>query len=186
MDDRMIIDMYFYRNVQAIELTRQKYGKLLSSVSYNILGSIPDAEECVADTFTQLWNTIPPKEPPNLSAYACKIARNISLNKLEFLTAQKRGEGKSGVIIDEFCEIIPSNENVEEVIELRALTEAINKFLATISKEQRIIFVKRYWFFKTDNEIASELSITTNKVRTSLSRTRKKLKSYLIKEGYTL
>lgn len=186
MDDRMIIEKYFSRDEQAIELTKAKYGRLLSTVSYNILGSIPDAEECVSDTLVQLWSTIPPKEPPNLSAYACKIARNISLNKLEFITAEKRGAGKSGVIIDEFSEVIPSSENVEEMMELSALTELINRFLATIPKEPRIIFVKRYWFFKTDDEIASELSVTTNKVRTSLCRTRKKLKDYLLKEGYAL
>lgn len=186
MDDSKIIEMYFLRDEQAIEHTKDKYGRLLNTVSFNILGSIADAEEAVSDTYLQLWNSIPPNTPLNLMAYACKIARNLSINKLEFLSAEKRGAGKSGVILDEFCEIIPSNENIEETIELSALTEAINCFLASISKESRIIFIKRYWFFMTDDEIAKELSFTTTKVRTSLSRTRKKLRAYLIKEGYTL
>lgn len=186
MDDRKIIELYFLRDDNAIERTREKYGRLLNVVSYNILGNVSDAEECVSDTYFQLWNSIPPKQPPSLSTYACKIARNISLNKLEYLSADKRGAGKSGVVIDEFSEIIPSSENVEEKIELSALTDAINRFLSSIPKESRIIFVKRYWFFMTDDEIAEELSVTTTKVRTSLSRTRKKLKAYLIKEGYTL
>ncbi len=186
MDDRKIIELYFLRDDKAIEHTREKYGRLLNTVSYNILGNVSDAEECVSDTYFQLWNSIPPKTPPNLSAYACKIARNISLNKLEYLSADKRGAGKSGVVIDEFSQIIPSSENIEEKIELGALTQAINRFLSSISKDSRIIFVKRYWFFMTDDEIAEELSVSLSKVRTSLSRTRQKLKAYLIKEGYTL
>lgn len=186
MDDIQIVEMFLNRDEQAIEHTKQKLGKLLNVISYNILENISDAEECVADTLVQLWNTIPPKEPTNLTAYACKIVRNVSLNKLESLSAIKRGAGKASVIIDEFSEVIPSKENVEERIEQSALTEAINIFLQTVSKESRIIFVKRYWFFKSDDEIASELSVTTNKVRTSLCRTRKKLKDYLLKEGYTL
>ena len=186
MSDQRIIELYFSRDEQAIELTKEKYGKLLNTVSLNILDSTPDAEECVNDTYLQLWKSIPPNSPPNLKAYACKIARNISINKLGSHLAIKRGSGQSNVIIDELSEAIPSNQSVEQQIELMVLTEAINAFLHTISKESRIIFVKRYWFFETDEKIASELSITQSKVRTSLSRTRKKLKNYLIKEGYTL
>lgn len=186
MEDKKIIELYFSRDEQAIELTKEKYGKLLNAVSLNILDSTPDAEECVSDTYLQLWNSIPPKSPSNLSAYACKIVRNLSLNKLGSNLAIKRGSGQANVIIDELSEAIPSNQSVDQQIELMVLTEAINSFLHTLSKESRIIFVKRYWFFKSDDEIAAELSITQSKVRTSLSRTRKKLKSYLIKEGYTL
>ncbi len=186
MDDNKIIELYFMRDDLAIEHTCEKYGRLLSAVSFNILGSVPDVEESVSDTYLQLWNSIPPNTPPNLSAYACKIARNISLNRLEFLTADKRGAGKTVCIIDEFSEVIPSNENIEEAIELNELTEAINRFLGTLPKEQRVVFIKRYWFFMTDDEIAKELSVTTTRIRTSLCRTRKKLKAFLLKEGYIL
>ncbi|MBQ8623614.1 MAG: sigma-70 family RNA polymerase sigma factor [Oscillospiraceae bacterium] len=186
MEDEKIIELYFERNQSAIDETDKKYGKLIKNISRNILNSLPDVEECVSDTYMQLWNSIPPKEPPSLKTYACKIVRNLSINRLEFLCADKRGAGKSCEIIDELAEAIPSKENVEEKIELTALTEAINSFLSSISTEQRIIFVKRYWFLKSDEEISSELGVSLAKVRTSLSRTRKKLKVYLIKEGYTL
>ena len=186
MEDSKIIELFFNKDEQALHVTKEKYGKLLESVSFNILGNTPDAEECVNDTWLKLWNTIPPTNPENLSAYACKIARNLSINKLKYLTAEKRGAGKYNAVLEELSDIIPSCQNVEQETELSALTQTINRFLNSLSKQNRIIFVKRYWFFKTDEEISRELSVSQAKVRTSLSRTRKKLKDFLIKEGYEI
>ena len=55
-----------------------------------------------------------------------------------------------------------------------------------LPKETRMIFVRRYWYFYTISEIAAEYGFGESKVKMVLSRTRKKLKVYLEKEGVEL
>jgi RNA polymerase sigma-70 factor (ECF subfamily) len=64
------------------------------------------------------------------------------------------------------------------------LTESINRFLRTLDSETRKIFVRRYWYMSSVNEIAWQYKITPSKVKMSLLRTRDKLRTYLIKEGF--
>lgn len=186
MEDSKIIELYFQRDEQAITETKDKYGKLLLSISKSILSSESDSQECLSDTLLQAWNTIPPKNPPSLMAYCAKIARNLSLNKLKFLNAEKRGAGAFNSVIDDLSDMLPSKENIEARLDAGILSAHINYFLATLQKEQRMIFVKRYWYFRSVSEIARELDISTTKVTTSLHRTRQKLRDYLVKEGYDI
>ena len=82
--------MYFKRDEKAIEETALKYGQYCFSVAINITGNKSDAEECVNDTYVGVWNAIPPTRPNNLMAFVCKIARNFSLKRLEFMKREKR------------------------------------------------------------------------------------------------
>ncbi|MBQ8623612.1 MAG: sigma-70 family RNA polymerase sigma factor [Oscillospiraceae bacterium] len=186
MEDEKIIELYFERNQSAIDETDKKYGKLIKNVSHNILNSLPDVEECVSDTYMKLWETIPPNKPARLISYACKIARNLSLNRLKHLKTGKRSAGSYDSALDELAQIIPSDADVEREVESTELSQIINKFLLSLSKDNRMIFVKRYWFFLSVQEIADDMAITESKVTVSLYRTRIKLKKYLIKEGYNL
>lgn len=186
VNDREIVSLFLERDEQVLALVKQKYEKLLYSVSYNILQSECDAEECVADTITRLWQTIPPNEPENMAAYAIRIVKNLSLNKLRFSSAEKRAGDTYSLVLDELSEIIPSDENIEAYVDAKELGRLLNRFLEKLSPEYRVIFVKRYWLFRSVDEISTELGITTTKVTTSLHRTRKKLKDYLKKEGYEI
>jgi len=186
LDDSKIIELYFQRDQQAIAETDEKYGRLLRSVAKNILGSDVDTEECISDTLMRLWDTIPPKQPPSLMAYCAKITRNLALNKLKYITADKRGAGNYGAVLDDLKDVLPSDENVEKTLDRKVLCELIDRFLGELKKESRIIFVKRYWHFESVDEISRELGISRTKVTTSLHRTRQKLKEYLEKEGYDI
>ena len=88
MNDQDIIDLYFARDEQAIAETDKSYGKVCMQVSMNILDSRPDAEECVSDTYLKTWNSIPPTKPRSLCAFVCRIARNLSINRLRELYPQ--------------------------------------------------------------------------------------------------
>lgn len=68
MDDNAIIELFFARSEQAIRELDDKYGKICHSVSYNILHSRQDAEECVNDAYLGTWNAIPPVRPNPLRA----------------------------------------------------------------------------------------------------------------------
>lgn len=59
MDDSDIIHLYFNRDENAIKQTAIKYGSKLNGLSYKILRSSEDSEECVSDTYLKAWNTMP-------------------------------------------------------------------------------------------------------------------------------
>ena len=79
IDDEKIIELFFERSEQAIRELDIKYGKICHNLSYNIVNSRQDAEECVNDAYLGAWNAIPPVRPNPLLSYIVKIVRNISL-----------------------------------------------------------------------------------------------------------
>lgn len=175
MDEQKIIMLLWNRSETALQAISDTFGGRLYSIASNILGNHHDAEECLNDTYLALWNAIPPKKPSPLIAYACRIARNIALNK--------RRHSSSGyeVSLDELAGCLPSH-SAEETLAVQELGWAINAFLKTISQKSRIIFLRRYWFGDSVTEIAQALCMTESAVSARLSRTRDKLRAYLKKE----
>ena len=156
------------------------YGQRLYGIAYNILGNRHDAEECVNDTYLALWNTIPPQRPEPLIAYACRVGRNIALNRLRSDSTQKR-DSRYDLSLDELAGCIPG-ASLEHVMDGRILGQSINKFLATLPKMSRIIFLRRYYFGDSVKKIAGSLSLSENTVSVRLNRIREKLRKFLEKE----
>lgn len=183
MKDSEIIELYFERSEYAVEHTRSKYGGLLRSIARRILRDERDAEEAVEDACFKAWNSIPPNSPQNLSAYLCRLCRNTAIDRAKRNTSLKRGGGEYESVLDELS--LPSSEGdmADSAVDRIALTEAINRFLGSLSKENRRIFIQRYWYMCTSEEIAAEHFITPAAVRMKLSRMRTKLKETLITEG---
>lgn len=93
MDDTQIIDLYWDRDQGAITATAGKYGSFLHALSWNILRSHHDAEECVNDTYFRAWNAMPPERPGALRAWLGRITRNLSLDRWKAGRTQSRGAG---------------------------------------------------------------------------------------------
>lgn len=159
-----------------------KYGSWIRRVAANILASPQDVEECVSDTYYQLWSQIPPKRPQYLGAFACRIARNISLNRRYANTAQKRNSTYDQSL-EELEQSVPALSNVETEYDAKELSQYINHFVRSLPYEERFLFVRRYWFGDSVAQIASEMNIQPHNATVRLSRLRKKLQKYLQKEG---
>lgn len=180
MTDGEIISLLFARDEQGLTQTKSKYGGLLFSLSKNILGSVEDAAECENDTYFALWKSVPPKKPDPLVSFLCTITRNLSLKRLREKTALKR----NGITVplDELDCTLGTN-SLQDHLEAKRLGMLIDSFLDTLDKENRQLFIKRYWFCTDTAELAQEFGISENTVYARLSRVRKKLKAYLVKEG---
>lgn len=181
MDDREIIELYFKRDEQAIKETDAKYGKLCHSIAYNILHNPEDSEECVNDTYAGVWNAIPPARPNNLMAFVCKITRNLSLKRFEFLKRDKRSANVT-VSLDELSAVLSDEQYAPDVSD-EYIGKLISNFLRSQKEDTRNIFIRKYYFFDSVKEIAERYSFTESKVKNVLFCTRNKLKDYLIKEG---
>ncbi len=183
MNDASIIELFWNRNETAITETDKKYGRLCSRVSLNILNSIPDAEECINDSYLTVWNSIPEDRPEHFSAYLCKIVRNLSLKRLEYNTAAKR----SPDLLSSFEELegcISATENPENSLDAELLGRVISEFLHAQSEQSRNVFIRRYWYFDSVKKIAGDYGMKEEKASALLFRMRKKLKKHLEKEGF--
>lgn len=184
MEDEQIIGLYFERSERAISETDIKFGRYCTVIAYNILHNNEDSEECKNDTYMKAWNAIPPKKPDNLRAFLGKIARNIALNMYEHMHRKKRDINSTEAILDELAECIPDpNTDADRISESMELRDSINAFLGTLSADNRRIFVRRYWYASSVEDIARDYGFSLSKVKTSLMRTRKKLKEHLESEG---
>ena len=181
MEDFKIVDLYWERSERAISETRTKYEKMLSGISYSLLKSREDAEECVNDTYLSAWNQMPSDRPTYLGAYLSKIIRALSIDKFRSRHSKRRGG------FDELCaeldECISSGVSIEEQYDNEQLVRIINRFLESLSEERRVIFVRRYFYSDTVEQIAERMRISRSKVKTSLFRMREELKQILEKEG---
>ena len=183
--DKEIIQLFFKRSERAIYKLNEKYGKLFCKLSYNILRDRSDSEECVNDTYLGVWKAIPPAIPDPLVAFVCKIVRNLSLKRLNMKTAKKRNSTYE-LTLDELEEYLPSAENVESEVDVRELTQIIEGFLGTLIEENRVIFMRRYWFADTYEEIAKCVGLSEKNVSVRLTRMRKQLKCYLTERGVSI
>ena len=186
MEDFKIIELFFERNENAIRETETKYGRYLSKIAYNILFDSEDSKECVNDTYMKAWNTIPPQKPNVLSTFLGKIIRHLAIDVFRKKHAEKRGNSEFVLSLSELDECIPDKFSAEKVFEERELSESINRFLSSLSKENRDIFVCRYFYSDSIKEIASFFASSESKIKSSLFRSRKALKEHLEKEGFSL
>ena len=180
MNDQEIIALYFARDEQAIRETDARYGKTCMQVSMNILRSRPDAEECVNDTYLKTWDSIPPARPASLCAFVCRIVRNLSLNRLQELTAAKRSRDLT-VSFEELEACIPLPDEESPV-----LAEELAAFLKTEGETDRALFVGRYWFACSVEELARRTGMTKRAVHMRIFRTRERLRAYLTERGYSV
>ena len=183
MEDERIVELFWQRDETALAEVGSKYGRYCLAIANGILHDDADAQECVNDTYLAAWNAIPPARPSVLSTYLGKITRNLSLMKLRKRTADKRGGGSAETPLDEYEGLIPSDMRIDENLDAEALAEILNDFLASVSQDERRVFLRRYWYFDSIGDISSRLGFSQSKVKMMLKRTRDRLMARLQKEG---
>ena len=179
IEDEKIIDLFFNRSEKAIQELDIKYGKVCHKLSYNILNNKQDAEECVNDAYLGAWNAIPPTRPNPLLSYIVKIVRNISLKIYWRKEAAKRSSHYT-IAMEEIEACIAATNAVEAEIEAVELAHIIERFLDTLTVENRVLFMRRYWFSDSCRDIAGFMGLTEKNVSVRLTRIREKLRQYLI------
>lgn len=184
MEDAEILTLYWQRSEDAIKETDAVYGRKLHSLADRIVRSFEDAQECVSDTYMAAWNTIPPRRPDYFFAYLAKICRNCAFGILERKNAAKRSADV--VTLTRELELCIPDPAQERRLEGEEIGRMLNRFLGSISQESRMIFLRRYWYADSIQEIADRYGISQSKVKTRLHRTRNQLHAYLEKEGIRL
>jgi RNA polymerase sigma-70 factor (ECF subfamily) len=179
MDDTKIIDLYLKRSEQAIEASAEKYGRYLYRTIFTILKDDEDSEEILNDTYMGAWNAIPPTIPQSLKYFLSRIARNLSLDRLDYRMADKRK-----ALFAELDESVPDfGTSTEEIWETEELGRILNAFLGTLDRRTCAIFVARYYYAASLKDLARQYAFSERQIKYMLEKTRKKLRKYLEKEG---
>lgn len=184
MDDKAIIALYFQRDEAAIVESGRVYGAYCQKLAQNILQSPEDAEECVNDTWLRAWNAIPPQRPAALRQFFAKITRNLAFDRYKAVTAEKRGGGELPLVLEELTECIPDGESAESELLAKELRETVSRFVAALPVRERRMFVRRYYFVEPVQKIAARYGVRPGTVSVTLNRVRKKLRAYLMEEGF--
>jgi len=182
MEDAQIIDMYWLRDEYAIQATDDKYGAFCHRIAMNILHSFQDSEECVSDAYGRCWDTMPPQRPGSLRAYVGAIIRNLSISRYRASRAQKRFGGAE-VLLSELADCVPAPESVQRTVEAGELAELIDRWLRGLEREERALFIRRYWNGDSVKLLAGELGLRPNALTKRLLRLRESLRRELEREG---
>ena len=179
--DEKIIEFFFDRSEQAIRELDTKYGKACFKLSYNIVNNRQDAEECVNDSYLGMWNAIPPARPNPLLSFVLRIVRNLSVKMYWKNKAEKRNSEYT-VAMQEVESFLTASNSTEEEVEARELARMIEDFLDMQTVEDRVIFMRRYWFSDSYGDIAKKVGLSEKNVSVRLTRLRKKLRDYLFQK----
>ena len=182
MEDSQIIALFFERSEQAIRILQDKYGGLCWRVISNILPDIRDVDECVSDTYLLVWKSIPPHHPDRLDSYVARIARNTALDRHDYNRASLRNSALT-LAYEELEYILPSRDGCLDVLLFRTF---LNQFLRSQKKDARIMFLRRYWYGDSIQQIAASFGCGEEKVKSTLFRIRNKLRDAMNKEGIYL
>ena len=183
MNDSEIVELFWRRSERAISETAKKYGQYCRIVAYNVLGDEQDADECVNDTWLAAWNSMHNHRHSRLNPYLGKITRNFALQRIIYRGAKRRGGGEGTLALEELDDCIPSGCCIEDALEEKELSEAINRFVGRLSPEEQTAFIGRYWFLASERELAQKQGCSRSKTNGMLKHTREKLKTYLLQEG---
>ncbi len=184
MEDNQLVELYWQRSADAISETANQYGAYCFKIADNILHSAEDSEECVNDTWLHAWNAIPPQKPKVLRLFLAKITRTLAFDRFHARSAETRGGGEIGLVLGELEKCLGGGTDTEAAYEAQELRRSIRRFVRSLPERDGNVLVRRYFFAEPVAEIAKRYGLTENNVMVILSRTRRKLKANLLKEGY--
>lgn len=184
MQDHEIIELIGSKDERGLAELQSRYFKLIMKIGLGILESREDAEDCANETLLRVWNAIPPDKPENLTAYVCKIARRLVINRMRYNSAASRSCDFIGEL-DELGELIPSGgRSVEQNAEDAELSAVIGEWLNTLDKRQHKLFMLRYFYMQSVKDSAGACFMSESSAQNMLLRLRKSLKKFLKERGY--
>lgn len=185
MEDQSIIALYLKRDENAIAETARKYGGYCGRIAGNILPTPQDTEECLNDTWLRAWNAIPPQQPTRFAVFLGSIVRHVAINLYNRMHAQKRFD-RLEQMLSELSECVPAPDSVEQTAENSVLPLQINAWLSGLPQKDRRLFLRRYWYGESVQDLARLEGCSANALASRMKRLRQGLKQQLEREGINI
>lgn len=178
MSDKEIILLLKQKPSEGLFEVIQKYNRLVRTVVRRILPNHhSDAEECVEDTFVNIWQHIDSIDPSTLlfKAYILSTARNLTISRYRQL---KRNHLISLDAVSE-----PADRDMIETILQDETKNEIQKLVMEMEEPDRGIFFRRYFLFESYKQIAHALKLSEVQVKNKLYRKKACLRKKLEERG---
>ena len=185
MEDEEIVELLYVHDDKGLVETKSKYNDLLNSLSFRIVRNREDTDQCVNDTYMKVWDTIPPYKPNYFKSFICKIVRQISIDKYRYNHRKERDNSEIVYLSDMDYEV-KDKKNIEDELSERLLVGELNKFIDNLDVENRVLFVRKYFFFEDSKSLSKRYGISENNINVKMLRVRNKLRDYLESEGYII
>lgn len=144
--------------------------QIMYRLSYRFLNDTEMAKDCVQESMLRLWeNKNKLKQVINLKAYACRIVRNISIDRIRQIN---RTNESLAIKHEMIC---------EANYELAESSLIIRDLIQRLPQQQRLIIELRDIEEFSYEEIADSLGLSINNIRANLSIARSKIREELIK-----
>lgn len=181
MKDKRLILKLKKKDPKALDALIKEYSPYVFTIIRNISDEAftdEDVEELSADVFFRLWqNAEKLDEERSVSPYLAACARNCAVNRL-------RKTNPEYYLGDELMSSLISRDSVEEDYETTEQIELISDCLDELSKENKEIFIRFYFYGEKLGDLSKKIGSSENACKTRLFRVRTRLKSYLAERGY--
>lgn len=181
MDEQRLLKRLRNKDEKALEEIIDLYNAYITTIVGSLLsskGTKEDIEEVIEDSFIALWETaerIDYERYSSIKAYIAVIARNKAKDRLRTIKNQDLQLIDDVLIVD---------NSLEELIIQKEQQRIIKETLKRLKPLDWKIFIAYYYQYKKVEEIADELQMNPQTVKTRMRRGRELLKKILIKEGY--
>lgn len=172
MNDHSIIELFLNRDQAALTQAERQYGNACRAVADRILEDEQAADAVVREALFRAWETIPTKQPKNLKAHLLRITRNLAVDH-----APQNGEYDRA--LRELDRCIQQADGLDAPCNAKTLRRAIDEFLRGLAPAKRRMFVLRYWYLCSAEEISDRCGISPSHVRTTLNQVRTQLREFL-------
>jgi len=184
MEDHEIVTLYLSRDERAIAETERKYKHYLLAVAANILCDPLDREECLNDTYLDVWNAIPPARPHSLRGFLSTVMRRRAIDRYKANSSQKRIPSELTVSLSDLDGILSDETRGADESASHALKECLEDFVRGLSKRRMYVFMSRYYMAHSVREIAENLGCSLSTVEKELTAIKRELDKKLRSEGF--
>ncbi|MGN0732572.1 MAG: RNA polymerase sigma factor [Emergencia sp.] len=174
MQEQNIIELLLQRNEKGMDALLLHYGPLMKYIISPILQNPQDQEDCLSEVAMRIWERIEQfdRERGSWNAWLTAITRNAALNYTR--DAHRHNS------VEEIPYGMPSPEpGPEELILQKERQNALNHALCQLSPRDKMLFYRKYYYFQSTAQIASELGMTERAVEGKLYRLKKQLRRLL-------
>jgi RNA polymerase sigma factor (sigma-70 family) len=168
-----VVQQLKLKNEESISYVLQKYGGLLNAVIRKFLqGNQLDIEECLGDVLVAIWFHIHSFDPAKneFKQWIAAIAKYRAIDYLRRIEKEKQHVSKTEL-----------NERLFDRPVSQSCTFDIESMLNELPDVERSIFEKYYLEGVPSKEIATQFKAEQSWVHNKLSRGRRKLKNFLLR-----
>jgi len=167
-DEEALASAFAAKERWAFDEAYARFGKLLYSTAYHVLGNAEDAQDCVHDTMLRVWRSADAymRSRGAVRSFLTVCVRNEAISRLRSKARRRKLEERVAAEPSEHDEI-----RIADAVE----NERLRGALRALPPEQRRPLELAYYEYKTHVEIARELDEPLGTIKSRIALGLRKL-----------